>query len=143
MTTSLEKPEKKTTSSGGIDYNRTAFVLIDTDGKQYGPYRIRNKKEHDDLVIKARSKRQHVYYGTVTFNEVTRQHQLNTPLIVDFDSVHDKAGGSWGAQDKVNKAEYLTCPYCDGKEFTSKPGQTLHIKSAHPDKFEEFKQSSR
>lgn len=142
MTTPTEKPDKKTASAGGIDYNKTAFILMDTDGKQHGPYRLRNKQDHDKLVVKARSKQQHVYYGTVTFNEVTRQHQLQTPLIVDFDSVHDKVGGKWSAEDKVSKAEHLTCPYCD-KEFSSKPGQTLHVKSAHSDKFEEFKQSNR
>lgn len=37
----------------------------------------------------------------------------------------------------ANSAPNLTCQYC-GKVMTSTPGRTLHVKSKHPEKFQEY-----
>mgnify|MGYP002132578229 FL=1 len=129
---------KAATSHGGIDYKKTAFFLIDKDGKQHSVHQLKNKRDHDDLIAKARAKSCYVYYGSVYKDEYTKAFMVRMPLIVDFDSVPDTVDGKWKAEDKKNTTNYFKCPYCD-YEATSTPGRTLHVKSKHKEKFDEYK----
>lgn len=129
---------KAATSYSGVDYKKTAFFLVTKEGKQESFHQLKNKRDHDDLVAKARAKGCYIYYGSVYYDEVDRKYKVRTPLIVDFDSVPDTVDGKWKAEEKKNTSNYYKCPYCD-YEATSTPGRTLHVKSKHKDKFEEYK----
>lgn len=42
--------------------------------------------------------------------------------------------------DHIEETDEIRCPFCD-KKMNSTPGRTLHVKSKHPDKYDEYMKS--
>lgn len=151
----------------GFPYNSVAFILVKPPSKVLGHFQIKNKKEHKELLEKAKQKQALVYYADVIIRD--GKYFASHPWVVDFDSVDqmygpveeykpesnikdEKPTAYQEAEDTVEEQveeapttvvdDQLSCPFC-GKKMNSTPGRTLHVKSKHPDKYEEYLSSVR
>jgi hypothetical protein len=120
-----------------IDYKNMAFVLIKPPARVISTHIIKNKKAHTELLDRAKEKGYCLYYAPVTRKD--GRHVAKMPWILDRDSLNHQPKSepepkSEPVQDKPNA---LYCPYCDA-EIKSTPGRTLHVKSKHPEKIEEY-----
>lgn len=100
---------------------------------------VASKAEHTQLVEQARKSGMHLYFGTVGPGR-----KLTYPLILDWDSVRDIVPEKVDKPDRPAKPEKPRlegndCPFCH-KSISSTPGRTLHVKSAHPERLEEYKE---
>lgn len=134
--------------SGGVDYDNVAFLMINpkAPSKVISTHQVRNRGDHQKLLQTAFKKRCVLYYASVEKKD--GKHYAVEPWLVDFDSVdalYDEKGkpkvklGSKSSKPEKTGKGGLFCPYCD-HTINSTPGRTLHVKSKHPDKIEEYQE---
>jgi hypothetical protein len=147
----------------GVDYSGIAFLIVKPPSRVVSTHRVRNKTEHKQLLEKAFKKQCFLYMASVEHRD--GKYYAVQPWVIDWDSVNalyetdgtpkvefkDKPkpvkkklskkerDAGVAAANKPSKPEKtgLYCPYCDHK-INSTPGRTLHVKSKHPDKLEEY-----
>lgn len=66
-------------------------------------------------------------------SEEVIEEQINTEPLISEETQE-------APKESLQEPNPLQCPYCS-KVATSTPGRTLHIKSKHPDKYEEYKKN--
>lgn len=146
----LDQIEQRAKS--GPDYKNQAYILVDQKGKRREIKRIKNKTEHAELIARAKAKKLYVYYTDVIQND--GKYYLSPILLVDWESVPDYPYGHKEPVVAVKNVvptcspqkiepelvpdnNIIKCPYCN-KTMTSTPGRTLHVKSKHPEKYQEY-----
>jgi len=146
----LQKSNRKKTK--GIDYSRTVLLIVPRYSKRVlSHHRVKNRKGHQEVLAKAFKKHCYVYLSDVK-KDSEGNHQSSYPWAIDWESVdalYDE-NGKPRVQFKdapplpkreiprQNPEEVLCCPYCT-HPINSTPGRTLHVKSKHPEKYEEYK----
>jgi len=134
-----------------INYEKTAFVLIKPPSKVVSTHKINNRHEHIKLIETAKHNELLLYYSHVI--KKGNKYYTDQPLIVDEESAKnyiDMFSDNTEKEDSVEvqpsvqvappitEERSLVCPFCN-KKMSSTPGRTLHIKSKHPDKLDEYK----
>lgn len=115
----------------GFPYSEVAFMLVRPPKKKVvSTHQIRNKSEHTKLVEDAKAKGLYVYYADVV--KRNGKYFVGRPWIIDWDSMPTENEVS------EKKSSALECPFCN-KTMSSTPGRTLHVKSKHPDRLDEYK----
>jgi|2_EtaG_2_1085320.scaffolds.fasta_scaffold00215_38 hypothetical protein len=131
----------------GIDYASIALLLVKPPSRVLSSHRIKNKAEHTKLLEIAFKKQCLIYFASVAHRD--GKYYAAQPWILDLDSINalceidDTPKVEIKKEERGKKAEdiaplTLYCPYCD-HPINSTPGRTLHIKSRHPDKLEDYK----
>jgi len=143
----------------GIDYSSIALLIVKPPSRVVSTHRVRNRKEHKEILDKAFEKQCFVYFATVEHRD--GKYYAIQPWVIDWDSV-DALYNEDGTpkveftdkpepvKKKLTKADRdkkvteankpsLFCPYCD-HSINSTPGRTLHVKSKHPEKLEEYQE---
>lgn len=145
---SLEDAAQRLEQSGpaksGIDYDWTVF-LESPPGMNPSPikhHRCRSKADHAELVEAVKKRKNYLWYGAV--KKVDGKYQAHPPFIIDWDSVPDhpvetvkRAEQEAKPKDPKRWDGGLSCPFC-GVTVSSTPGRTLHVKSQHPERLEEY-----
>jgi pyridoxine/pyridoxamine 5'-phosphate oxidase len=129
------------------NYKNMAFVLIKPPATVVSTKKINSQNEHDILVQKALDKGLLLYYAKIEKRKgiefakqpwclvessipkdgvkVTRRKvKISTETDSDFKS-------------EIDNSKNIFCPYCK-KILGSTSGRTLHVKSEHPDKYQEY-----
>lgn len=124
-------------------YDQVAFLLVKPPSRVISSHQIKNRKEHVDLLEKAKQKKYVVYYADVKKRD--GKYFAVQPWIVDFESVDNLYGpvedlGKPAPTEEVEDTNEIRCPFCN-KKMSSTPGRTLHVKSKHPDKYDEYLKS--
>jgi hypothetical protein len=151
---SIEKSEvlmilgENTAKSGGLDYERTAFIEKPQHSSNIIKiHKVGDKANHAALVEFVKERGNHLWYGTVV--KIGYQYKVRHPLILDFDSVTQEPGVKPTKKEQKPVAVVakpwdvadwdggLSCPFC-GQPVNSTPGRTLHVKHAHADKLQEY-----
>lgn len=149
MTTQLQSLREDHKSRGQkLPYDQIAFLLVKPPSRVISSHQIKNRKQHSELIAKAKEKKYVVYYADVKKRD-GKLHAVQ-PWIVDFESVDNlyapveeptkaKAKPKTKPDAKeVEDSDEIRCPFCN-KKMNSTPGRTLHVKSKHPDKLAEYK----
>lgn len=137
-------------------YDELAFVLVKPPSRVISTHKVTNRSEHVDLIKMAQKRGLFLYYATVEQRE--NKYYAKQPWIVDWESVPEdgvpkvqpkrtappppdpEPDEEPESDDSVETTDDgLSCPFC-GKTMSSTPGRTLHVKSKHPDKLEEYRQ---
>ena len=141
-----------------INYEKSIFVLIKPPSKVISKHECKNLKEHNELREKADEQNLVIYYTEIIIDDGKRvakqpwilDEKTLKPMtpIVEKDKPEkiqkpEKESGLQKSEPQKSEPIYnfdpLKCPYCKQK-FTSTPGRTLHVKSKHPEKLEEYHQ---
>ena len=129
-------------------YSQVVFLLVKPPSHVVSTHQIRNRSEHSKLLERAKTKNYFVYHADVQKQEDGKFCAI-PPWIIDWESVDNIYGppenlGKAKSRPKtvanVEEVEYkteLSCPFC-GKKVNSTPGRTLHVKTKHPDRYEEY-----
>lgn len=132
-TLTLEEATKRlseVTSRNTIDYNATAFVEKTPHSDQIVKiHRLSDKSAHTMLISAVKSRHNYLWYGAVT--KVDGRYFVNSVLLLDFDSVPDPG------EEEHEWDGGLSCPFCS-VGISSASGRTLHIKSGHPDRLDDY-----
>lgn len=105
-----------------------------------GPFRVRNKDEHRQLVERAKSEKIYLWYASVVQDEKGK-YQAVPPHIVDFETVPDQPydyvppPNAPAAPVEPRYPSDLKCPKC-GIKCNSTSGYTLHMKAHERDEQE-------
>lgn len=147
-------------------YDSVMFLLVRPNRTVVSTHRINGKKEHTELLDKAKSKNLQLYYADVM--QIDNKWYTSPHWIIDWDSVDEPAEVAYEAKPREMKRtkvslesegplevleeqakepeetiqvepvqNEISCPFCN-KKMTSTPGRTLHVKAAHPDKYQEY-----
>lgn len=135
-------------------YDSVMFLLVDKKRRIISTHNIKNRKEHLDLIKRAIDKGYILYHADV--QKIGDKWYTCPQWIVDWESItetidetHDKPEpkcepDTENEQGVENEPKHetklpieISCPFCD-KKMTSTPGRTLHVKSAHPEKYQEY-----
>lgn len=170
-----ERPTLEEDKKQKFPYNSVMFILAKQNRIIISTHRIKGRKEHLELIDKAKKKGCFLYYADVI--QIDGKWYTCLQWIVDWESVGEPEQIEITAKPRVIKSskrnqddeddqddvdEYykdeseqepepvsdepeqepkrkseISCPFC-GKKVTSTPGRTLHVKSAHPDKYQEY-----
>jgi hypothetical protein len=105
-------------------------------------HRIKNRAQHVELLKKAKKKKCYIYFANVENKD--GKWMAVEPHTIDWESVDNIHGSIDGigkdniiSDSVIDNVNGLVCPYCD-KAMSSTPGRTLHVKSKHADKYEEY-----
>lgn len=135
----------------GIDYAWTAFIEKAPGSNNHTAgiikvHKVKDKAGHAALVEEVKSRQNYLWYGRVVKSAEGR-YSVPPPLIIDFDTVPDQPyvespGGKRSLPpppppDPKLWDGGLSCPFCR-QEVSSTPGRTLHVKSQHPDQFQQY-----
>ena len=144
-----------------IVYSQTIFLMIEPPSRIVSVCRINCRKEHDDLILKAKQKKLCLYRANVISNG--DKHYAVQPWLIEWDTVTCKSDIQQKQPDKqfekqprkqpekledrqqdddsvMESMAELKCPFCD-KKVTSTPGRTLHVKNKHPERYQEYMRS--
>lgn len=137
----------------GIDYDTVVFAIMKPRSRVVSTHRARNKKDHRKILDLAFKKQCFVY--TAGVKKRNGKYYASLPWLIDWDSVdalYDELTGKPKVEfknddiksvkkKKAKEREKPTifCPFCDHK-ISSTPGRTLHVKSKHPKKLEEYQE---
>jgi hypothetical protein len=124
-------------------YHSVIFILAEKNRRVISKHNIKNRKEHLELLKKARDKGYILYHADV--QNIDGKWYTCPQWIVDWESIADVTHEEQELdhtpeQEAKNEAKLpteISCPFCD-KKMTSTPGRTLHVKSAHPEKYQEY-----
>jgi len=119
-----------------MDYKKVAFVLVKPPSRVISSHLVKNKKEYDELLKKAKDKSYYLYYAEVMRKD--GKYVAKQPWVLDPESFCIIKPETKPEIKPETKSE-LYCPYCDAT-INSTPGRTLHVKSKHPKKMEDYKQ---
>lgn len=125
----------------GFDYDWTVF-LETPPGSPPNPlrhHRCRSKADHLALLEAVKKRKNYLYHGTVIKDG--NRYFTRPPYVIDWDSVPEHPEETKKAEAKKVPKKWdggLSCPFC-GVAVNSTPGRTLHVKSQHPDKLDEYK----
>ena len=133
--------ESGSSSRKKFPYGQVAFLLVKPPSHVVSTHQIRNRSEHSKLLEKAKAKGYFVYHADVQKQEDGKFHAI-LPWIIDWESVDNIHGppedlGKSKSRSKTETETELFCPFCD-KKVNSTPGRTLHVKTKHPDRYEEY-----
>lgn len=134
----VETLENKSESSG-FNYKRTGFVFMTPAIGEKLPRvvsacMVKDRAAHLKLLAKARSKNLHLFFGNAI--ECEGKMIQRGPLALDWDCL----GVEEELPNKSSTPTGLHCPYC-GKQVSSTPGRTLHVKNKHPEKLDVYMSS--
>lgn len=145
-----------------IDYRNMVLLILrhhpsPSRGSLVSMHRVRDRKGHQKILSKAFKKRCVVYYARVLEDEESGKQVVSYPWVADlesFDALFEMDGTpkvSMPERRKVLKKKPITdkpsetidkdgiyCPFCT-HSVSSTPGRTLHVKSKHPERLEEYK----
>jgi hypothetical protein len=116
-----------------IVYKKTAFVLLKPPSRIISIHIPKNKSEHTELLQKARDSGYCLYYAPAESRN--GKYVVQQPWQLDWDSIPKEPEL---VEEPSEPVDELKCPFC-GKKVNSTPGRTLHVKSSHPDKMDEYK----
>lgn len=144
---SSNKPQ----SAGEIAYSKVAFLMIEPPSRVISTHQVKNRKDHKELIAKAKEKGLYLYYADVKCRD--GKHYAVQPWIVDWETVpkhpaeiakREAQQQEAAKQEKEDAVENdsLVCPYCS-KQMSSTSGLTLHVKSKHPEKFDKYQAMER
>ena len=122
-----------------IDYSSTVLLVIKPPSRVVSSHRVKDKSEHQKI-LKLAFEKQHLVYSASVEHRDGKYYAIQ-PWVVDWDSVnalYETNGSSKVKEDSKPAKNVLFCPYCDHK-INSKPGRTLHVKSKHQEKLEEYR----
>jgi len=126
--------ENSSSKSGGMNYDGLGFIVREPyTEKTVSTHRIRDKKEHAELIADAKKRGLYVWYGSI----IRRDGRvfLQQPLLIDWDSVPDKVPDTKKSDGPV--LDGFKCPFCS-KRLNSAFGRTNHVKAKHEDRLEEY-----
>lgn len=131
-----------------FQYHSVVFILAEKNRRAISKHNIKNRKEHLDLLKKAKGKGYTLYHADV--QKIDGKWYTCPQWIVDWESITDIVDETYEEQELDHQPELdtktepeakspaeISCPYCN-KKMTSTPGRTLHVKSAHPEKYQEY-----
>src|SRR5687767_12041879 len=132
-----------------LDYATVAFLLVRPPAKVLSTHKLKNKAEHEALLEQAQSKHACVYYAVVerkggkllakqpwTLDRSTIGN-VKAP-VVEVETALEAEPATAALAEKPE--ERLLCPYCK-KPFSSTSGRTLHVKSKHPDMWDDYNET--
>jgi hypothetical protein len=117
-----------------INFNRTAFILVKPPSRIISHHKIKTYAEYDALIAKATESGYCLYSATMVKKSgkyfAIQPWQLNTDTIPQ--NVKEEP------EPEQPEPNQMCCPFCD-KPMNSTSGRTLHVKSNHGDRLEEYK----
>ena len=146
-----------------LPFKKMLFSLVRPPSYIISQFKVENKEEYDNIVKKAKSDNMLLYYSYAE-----KSHKIHTWFLSDESTLNINKGTFTLTQDPIevkkdniesvtemesnleNNKEMprklaeqrlsyeLKCPFC-GKKASSTPGRTLHVKTKHPDKYEEYR----
>jgi len=123
--------------NGKIDFKATAFILVKPPSRIISQHKLKNVAEYQDLLDKAIASNYCLYSAPIVKRNGTyiaiQPWQLHMDTIPRLDVSEEEPITVSAEPDQ------LCCPFCD-KPVASTPGRTLHVKSNHADRFEEYQQ---
>lgn len=133
--------------SDEIVYSKVVFVMVEPPSRVISTHKANDRKEHDDLISKAKQKGLYLYRADVIHRD-GKQYAAQ-PWLIDRDTIVQKpiprsvpkpesdvpAQKDQPVQDQPEPSEFV-CKYCS-KSMSSSSGLTLHIKSRHPEKLDQ------
>ncbi len=130
-----------TAAKSGPDYNKIALIE-ETPGsrRRIDIHRVKDRIEHNKLIVEVKKRHNYLWYAKVEKRE--DDYIAVPPFLIDWDTVPDKPYDSKPEApppppDPKKWSGGLSCPFCR-KIVTSTPGRTLHVKSEHPEKLQEY-----
>ena len=124
-----------------IDLKHTAFIVVKPPSRIISQHKLKTDTEYAELVGKAREvghclysapmmKRDGKYYATQPWqlhpDTIPQESRAEVTEVVEVAQVPGQT-----------QPDQLCCPFCN-KLISSTAGRTLHVKSNHPDKIEEY-----
>ena len=139
----VEKIKKDGKQKKGSVYNRIAFTLSKPasgcPGVVVSTHIVKNKEEHAKLIDDAIARGLYLWHGNV--EEWDGRYYIKHPLFVNWSTVdkfeESKANKAVKTKEITQKRGEFDCPYCN-KKLNSSSGRTLHVKSSHSDRLEEY-----
>ena len=120
-----------------INFNRTAFILVKPPSRIISYHKLKNDAGYQELIVRAADSGYCLYSAPMVKKNgrylATQPWQLDTdtiPVNLHIDEVE--------SIPEQPKSDQLCCPFCD-KQVASTAGRTLHVKSSHSDRLEEYK----
>lgn len=135
----------KAPSAGEIAYTKVAFLMVEYPLRVVSTHQVKNRKEHKELIAKAKTKGLYLYYADVKC--VDGKYYAVRPWVVDWETMPDhpddvaKRELQQTEEKELEAPTSLICPYCS-KQMSSTSGLTLHIKSKHLDKLDRYQSIS-
>lgn len=149
------------------EFGKVIYAIVQPPSKIISTARIQSVEEYNTLRKEAKRHKSFLYYAELV--EKDNKVDVKQPWKLDIDSIYcrdaelaaqkrpprppreepeDEPDSEPTELTKTQeipkedppKTNPLQCPYC-GKVATSTPGRTLHIKSKHPEKYEEYKKN--
>lgn len=133
-----------------MDFKNKAFILVRAPARVIKTRTLTNKSEHAALLQEAQEKGYLLYWAEIEKRD--GKFYAKQPWRLDESSVPKRVSIAPSrikvdpeepepVEEKVeSEPEGLTCPYC-GEAMKSTSGRTLHVKSKHPEKYDEYKNS--
>jgi len=119
-----------------VNYKQTAFVLIKPPSKIISYHLIKSEAKHKDLINKAIEAGYCLYNAPIT--KTNSKYVATQPWYLDEETIPNIEAVKVVEETPItDKPDGLYCPFCD-KSVSSTAGRTLHVKSNHPDKIEEY-----
>lgn len=116
-----------------IDFKHTAFILVKPPSRIVSQHRLKNNSEYQELLNKAIEAGHCLYFAPME----KRQGRLVAiqPWELNPDTI-PRPTQAEPVPEPV-PTDQLCCPFCN-KPMSSTSGRTLHVKSTHADKLEEY-----
>ena len=116
-----------------INFNRTAFILVKPPSRIVSHHKIKTYAEHDDLIVKAVESGYCLYSAHMV--KKNGKYIATQPWQLDLDTIPQNIKEE--PVPEPPKSDQLCCPFCD-KPMNSTSGRTLHVKSNHSERLEEY-----
>ena len=136
-----------------LPFKKMAFCLVRPPSYIISIFKVEDKEEYDGIVRKAKNDNLLLYYTfTDAFNKIstwllsdesTLNINKNTFTLTqapDKEKIDTTIDNTLDDNKEIPQklTGDLKCPFC-GKNASSTPGRTLHVKTKHPDKYEEYR----
>lgn len=133
-----------------MDYKKIVFSFVKPPSKLVSFKQIKNRTEHEEILLEAKNRGLLLYYALADNRDgkcfAKQPWQLDTESVVEqaLPSVVSSSIDKPHVPDKLplDVSDGLVCPICD-KKMNSTQGRTLHVKSKHPEKFDEYLKATR
>ena len=119
-----------------INFNRTAFILVKPPSRIVSHHKIKTYAEHEELVAKAVDSGYCLYSAPMT--KKNGKYIATQPWLLDVTTIPQNLHVEEEQIPDKPKSDQLCCPFCD-KPMNSTSGRTLHVKSNHGERLEEYK----
>jgi hypothetical protein len=121
-------------------YDQIAFILVRPPSKIISSHQIKSRKEHAELLEKAKEKKCIIYYADIKKQD--GKYFAVQPWVIDSESLDNLCAPVENVAqiEESDNGSDIRCPFCN-KKMSSTPGRTLHVKSKHPDRYKEYVKS--